>query len=782
MVGPGGRASTSAPIDSSIESSMDTASRLADLERELQGTRDQLAATSEVLTALGASTGTADAVLDTVVRNVRRLCTSDVALVYLLQGHHYQLVRSVGPSDEYIDYIGAHPLAADRGTLAGRVGLERRTQQVTDVLSDPEYGRQDAQRIGGFRTVVGAPMIVGDALVGVLQAWRTRVAPFDEAELAVLSTFATQAAIAIRNVDLVHELESRTAELGQKVYQLEAIGAVIDAVNSSLDLDEVLARIVRHAVQLSETDGGSIMEFDEETERFLVRATYGTSSTVLERLRHTSIELSQTLVGRAALLRHPLQEPDLGLVQRDPHQQALFDAGWRSMLVVPMLRDELIVGILVVRRLSTGPFSRETSDMLLAFADQSALAIVNARLFRELEVKSTELEIVSRHKSEFLASMSHELRTPLNAIIGFSEVLLERMYGELNDKQDEYLHDILGSGQHLLALLNDVLDLSKVEAGRMELDRTAIAIAEVVDDSLLLVRERAAQRGIRLASEVPPDVPAVHADRLRLRQVIVNLLSNAVKFSPAGGSVRVRVRPVAREVEVAVSDEGPGVAIEDRERIFESFQQGSRGRVHEEGTGLGLTLCRRIVDLHGGRMWLHSEVGAGSTFGFAIPFAASPLTELTELTPDSEITAPAPQDAPVVVVIDDDPGARELLTVHLQSAGVAVRTAETGAAGVAAVRETLPAAVILDIRLPDLDGWQLLRLLKDDPTTAPIPVIVVSVVDEPGRGTAMGAARVPREAGRRDAAAACDRTSGLHRPRPPALPAARLMVGRCEQA
>ena len=666
-------------------------------------------------------------------------------------------MRSVGPSDEYIDYIGAHPLAADRGTLAGRVGLERRTQQVTDVLSDPEYGRQDAQRIGGFRTVVGAPMIVGDALVGVLQAWRTRVAPFDEAELAVLSTFATQAAIAIRNVDLVHELESRTAELGQKVYQLEAIGAVIDAVNSSLDLDEVLARIVRHAVQLSETDGGSIMEFDEETERFLVRATYGTSSTVLERLRHTSIELSQTLVGRAALLRHPLQEPDLGLVQRDLHQQALFDAGWRSMLVVPMLRDELIVGILVVRRLSTGPFSRETSDMLLAFADQSALAIVNARLFRELEVKSTELEIVSRHKSEFLASMSHELRTPLNAIIGFSEVLLERMYGELNDKQDEYLHDILGSGQHLLALLNDVLDLSKVEAGRMELDRTAIAIAEVVDDSLLLVRERAAQRGIRLASEVPPDVPAVHADRLRLRQVIVNLLSNAVKFSPAGGSVRVRVRPVAREVEVAVSDEGPGVAIEDRERIFESFQQGSRGRVHEEGTGLGLTLCRRIVDLHGGRMWLHSEVGAGSTFGFAIPFAASPLTvTLTELTPDSEITAPAPQDAPVVVVIDDDPGARELLTVHLQSAGVAVRTAETGAAGVAAVRETLPAAVILDIRLPDLDGWQLLRAAEGRPDHGAHPGHRGIRRRRAGPRHRDGRGAVSREAGDARAAAACD--------------------------
>ena len=258
------------------------------------------------------------------------------------------------------------------------------------------------------------------------------------------------------------------------------------------------------------------------------------------------------------------------------------------MLAVPMLRADRIVGILVVRRRRPGGFSGETSDMLLAFADQSALAIVNARLFRELEVKTAELEVASRHKSEFLASMSHELRTPLNAVIGFSEVLLERMYGELNDKQDEYLQDILSSGQHLLALLNDILDLSKVEAGRMELDRTAFAIAR--GDRRQPVHGAGARRrsaAFDSTSEVAPDVPDVHADRLRMRQVIVNLLSNAVKFSPpavrsgsGSGQWPVRWRSPSRTT-------GPGVAVEDRERIFESFQQGSRGRVHEEGTGLG---------------------------------------------------------------------------------------------------------------------------------------------------------------------------------------------------
>ena len=215
------------------------------------------------------------------------------------------------------------------------------------------------------------------------------------------------------------------------------------------------------------------------------------------------------------------------------------------MLAVPLLRADRIIGILVVRRLTPGRFSGETSDMLLAFADQSALAIVNARLFRELEVKTAELEVASRHKSEFLASMSHELRTPLNAIIGFSEVLLERMYGELNDKQDEYLRDILGSGQHLLVLLNDILDLSKIEAGHMELERTTFSLSEAIDDSMFMVRERAVQRGIRLDREIARDVPDVHADRVRIRQVIVNLLTNAVKFTPPGGSVKVGVHTCA---------------------------------------------------------------------------------------------------------------------------------------------------------------------------------------------------------------------------------------------
>ncbi len=707
----------------------------SDVQRDLRDTREQLAATSEVLAALAVSTESADTVLDTVVRSVCRLTDSDAAFVYLTDGSHYRLARSAGISDELVEYIDRHPVASDRATMVGRIGLDRRVQQVVDVLDDPLY-RRDYQRLGGFRTVVGAPLQFGETLVGVLSVWRNRVAAFDDRELELLGTFAAQAAMAIRNVNLYRALESRTAELDRKVHQLEAIGAVIDAVNSSLDLDEVLAGIVKHAVQLSDTDGGSIMEFDDETDRFQVRATYGTGTDVLDRLRRISIGLNDTFVGHAVRAGHPLQVSDLGAVDRDLHQQALFDAGWRSMLAVPLLRDDRIIGILVVRRHRTGDFSDETSEMLLAFADQSALAIVNARLYRELEVKSAELEIASRHKSEFLASMSHELRTPLNAVIGFSEVLLERMYGDLNDKQDEYLRDILSSGQHLLALLNDVLDLSKVEAGRMELELTTFGVRDAIDDSLSMVRERAAQRGIALECEVAPDVSDVRADRLRIRQVIVNLLSNAVKFTPPGGTVRVSAVAASGDVDISVVDTGPGVPMDDRERIFESFQQGGRGLSREEGTGLGLTLSRRIVHLHAGRMWLDSAVGAGSTFGFTIPGSAPPVAETHPPAPGHGHRA-----APTVVVIEDDPGSRELLTVHLTAAGLVVTSAESGTEGLAMVRETLPDAVILDIRLPDLDGWDLLERLKADPATNEIPVVVASVVDERSRGIALGAAR-----------------------------------------
>ncbi|HEV7195557.1 MAG TPA: ATP-binding protein, partial [Pedococcus sp.] len=330
-----------------------------------------------------------------------------------------------------------------------------------------------------------------------------------------------------------------------------------------------------------------------------------------------------------------------------------------------------------------------------------------------------------------LASMSHELRTPLNAVLGFSEVLLERMFGEINEKQEDYLRDIHGSGKHLLELLNEILDLSKVEAGQMELQFTDLEIPVALEYAVSMLRERASAHSIDLRVELGEGLVPVEVDELRFKQVVLNLVSNAVKFTPDGGSVVLRAERVDTDLQVSVADTGVGIPVEDRERIFDSFQQGGRGASREEGTGLGLTLSRRIVELLGGRMWLESEVGQGSTFGFAIPLRPT----RGEVQRDGDGPALAS-----IVVIEDDRPSLDLLTAYLSGATLRVTTARDGQSGLDAVRRVRPSAVLLDIRLPGLDGWAVLEAVKSEPETKHIPVIVLSIVDERSRGAALGAA------------------------------------------
>jgi signal transduction histidine kinase/ActR/RegA family two-component response regulator len=694
---------------------------------------DQFAAANEVLSALGRSAGDPDAVLTSVVESACRLCRSQAAHLYVLEGGVYRLIKAVGLSDESLRLIAEHPFPVDRDTLLGRVGLDRRAQQIDDVLADPEYGRYDLQRVAGFRTTMGAPMILDDEVVGALGVWRNDVNPFDEREMAIVSAFAAQAAMAVNAIKLVQELETRGTELARKVDELEALREVGEAVNSSLDVEAVLSTIAMHAVELSGTDGGSIMEYDEPERSFLVRSVYQTAPAVVDRLRSIRIDVDETLVGRAAKERHPIAVPDLGAVPLDPHLQILYDDGWRSLVAVPMLREGNIVGSLVIRRKRTGDFTEETVDLLETFASQSALALQNAQLFRELKEQSLELELASRHKSEFLASMSHELRTPLNAVLGFSEVLLERMFGELNERQEEYLHDIHSSGRHLLELLNEILDLSKIEAGKMALEYSSIDLRTVLDDTAAMLRERAATQGVELSMDVADDIDVVHSDVLRLKQIVLNLMTNAVKFTGAGGSVVVRARRRGVDVDITVTDSGIGVPEADQQRIFESFQQGGRGSSREEGTGLGLTLSKRLVELLGGRMWLDSKVGVGSTFGFSIPGREREGVERRDESAEAPLVGQ-------VVVIEDDRPSLELMTVYLSGMTTGVIEARDGPSGLDAVRRVRPDVVLLDIRLPGIDGWAVLEALKADPGTREIPVIVVSIVDERARGVALGAA------------------------------------------
>jgi signal transduction histidine kinase len=714
--------------------------RLPAERQALQDAREQSAASREILAALGRDVANPGAVLDTVLEYAARLCGAQAAQLFLLDGDVFRLSRVAGAtSEEYRKYLEGHPIARNRSSIVGRVAEDMRTHQIPDVLNDADYGRHDLQQRGGFRTLLSTPMILQDEVVGVLSMWRTDVAPFDIRERELLEDFAAQGAIVLRQRDLMRALESRGEELASKVAQLEALREVGETIGSSLDLDEVLDRIVSNAVRLTNlgfgditlgTDGGSIMEYDESSDSFLVRAAFGSSPALLEQLRAITIHRESTLVGQTALTHGPVEVPDLGQVDRDPHLDILFRDGWRSVLAVPMLRGDKLVGVLVIRRRGTGTFPPDVIELLQTFASQSALAIVNARLFGELETKTSELEIASRHKSEFLASMSHELRTPLNAVIGFSEVLLDRMFGEINERQEEYLRDIWNSGRHLLELLNEILDLSKVEAGHMVLEPNIFCVGSAVEDALAMVRERATLHAITVTVEVADDVGTIVADELKFKQVVLNLLSNAVKFTRDGGSVSIRASRDVNELTVTVTDTGIGVPPEDQERIFESFQQGRRGAPKEEGTGLGLTLSRKIVDLFGGRMWLESTPGVGSTFGFSIPG----LQERGD-----KVAFPDGGDHPVIVLVDDDWASLDLISAYLDGSPTQVLRAWDGVEALEVIRRVLPAAVVLDIKLPRLDGWQVLAELKGDPATAAIPVVIASAVDDRPRGLALGA-------------------------------------------
>jgi signal transduction histidine kinase len=465
-------------------------------------------------------------------------------------------------------------------------------------------------------------MLKGRRVLGVITIYRHEVRPFTDNQVALIETFADQAVIAIENVRLFNELRARTEQLTRSVSELKALGEVGRAVSSTLDLETVLATIVSRATELAGLDGGSIWEYDDARGEFLLHATNRLPGELVDVLRASPIRRGEGALGRLAVTGEPVEIADIANERSYPGRlrAILTRHGYRSVLAVPLLREDQLLGALAVNRSTPGGFAAEIVDLMKTFATQSALAIQNARLFREIEHKSRELETASRHKSEFLANMSHELRTPLNAIIGFSEVLSEQMFGPINDKQAEYLRDILESGRHLLALINDILDLSKIEAGRMELEAADFDLPGTIENALILVRERAGRHGIELVHEVDCELGSIRADQRKVKQVLLNLLTNALKFTPDGGRVEVCARALDGVAEISVADTGVGIAPEDQAAVFEEFRQVGTAAKKVEGTGLGLAISRKFIELHGGRIWVTSAPGAGSTFAFTLPF------------------------------------------------------------------------------------------------------------------------------------------------------------------
>jgi signal transduction histidine kinase len=587
---------------------------LQERNAELREALEHQTATAEVLSIISRSPTDVQPVLDAIVESAARVCGIDDVGLRLREGNVTVPRAHFGSIP-----IGHAEISTDEPQY--RWMHEHGALHVPDAQAQTEFPTLGSA--GNFRTFLGAPLLQQRELIGTLNARRTEVRPFTPAQIKLLETFADQAVIAIENVRLFQELEARTRELARSVGELKALGEVGQAVSSTLELETVLATIVSHAVQLSGTDCGVIYEYDQSTQEFHLRASHRMEDEVVDALRAAPIRLGEGVTGQAVTTRAPVQVPDI-LDQREYTgtrvRPMLTRLGYRSLLSIPLFREQQIMGGLTVWRKQSGNFEPEIVNLLQTFAIQSALAIQNARLFREIEDKGREIETANRHKSEFLANMSHELRTPLTAIIGFSEVLSEKLFGELNDKQNEYMDDIVSSGRHLLSLINDILDLSKVEAGRMELDLTKFDIPTAIENALILIRERATRHGIMVRHTVDEQLGEVLGDERKFKQILLNLLSNAVKFTAEGGRIDVDAALTNEAVEISVSDTGVGIAAENQETIFEEFRQvGTDYSKKREGTGLGLTLTRKFVELHGGKIWVKSAVGKGSRFTFTLP-------------------------------------------------------------------------------------------------------------------------------------------------------------------
>jgi signal transduction histidine kinase len=371
-------------------------------------------------------------------------------------------------------------------------------------------------------------------------------------------------------------------------------------------------------VQLSGTDAGAIYVFDQATKLFRLRSTYGMSEEMIAGIKEHQVGVGDALE-QAAKQRGLVQIADLRDQPTSLVHELIMKAGYRALLVVPLLGPDQTVGALVVRRKEPGEFPKQTTDLLQTFAAQSVVAIQNARLFREIEDKSRQLAVASEHKSQFLANMSHELRTPLNAILGYTELIIDDIYGEVPAKMRGVLERVQSNGRHLLGLINDVLDLSKIEAGQLSLTLTDYSIADVVQTVLTAVEPLASAKHIALKSELPPDLPRAHGDERRVAQVLLNLVGNAIKFTDIG-EVAVRASAANGSFTIAVRDTGPGIPESDHGRIFEEFQQADTSSTRKKGgTGLGLAIVKRIVEMHGGKIGVESTLGQGSTFAFTLP-------------------------------------------------------------------------------------------------------------------------------------------------------------------
>jgi len=598
--------------------------------RELSDALEQQTATSEVLKVISNSLADTQPVFDAIVQSGLKLFPGAAVSIALPDGDQVKAVAVAEADAARAEaWWRRFPFPLTRDYMHSLAILDARVVDFPDVEGAPPelaVGKRNFLE-SGYRAVTIMPMLRAGAAIGALSVVRVAPGPLSEKQLATLRSFASQAVIAIENTRLLSELQARTRELAHSVEELRALGEVSQTVNSTLDLETVLDTIVAKAVQLSATEAGAIYVFSNRRQQFRLRATYGMSDDLIRAIRRQASHLGDSAFGEAVAARHPLQVADLRNEPPSLIRDIVLNAGYRAVLIVPLLRLDRVVGALVVRRREPGEFPKSTIDLLMTFAEQSVLAIQNARLFGEIEEKGHQLEIASRHKSQFLANMSHELRTPLNSVLGFAEMLADGLYGDLPERAKAALIKVQNNGRHLLGMINDVLDLSKIEAGQLTLALDDYSVAQLVNSVVTSTESLARAKGLALTAEVAPGLPIGRGDERRLTQVLFNLVGNAIKFTDTG-SVEISARVVDSVFELTVRDTGPGIAPDDQERIFEEFQQIDSSSTRQKGgTGLGLAISRRIVEMHGGTLSVQSALGQGSTFRITVPVRAEEQRE-----------------------------------------------------------------------------------------------------------------------------------------------------------
>jgi signal transduction histidine kinase/CheY-like chemotaxis protein len=681
-------------------------------------------------------------VFETMLANATRLCEAKFGNLFLREGRMFRAVAIHGEST-YLDLL-RRDLVIDVSGFPhiplGRLFETKDVVHVSDLMAERAYLERfpplvDLVESAGARSLLIVPMLKEGELLGAIAIYRQEIRPFSEKQIELVKSFASQAVIAIENVRLLTELRARTEELGQSVEELRALGEVTQAVNSTLELQTVLSTIVAKAVQLSDTDAGSIYVHDETQQEFQLQANYGMSDDLIAALKDHHTDISGAVAG-AAKRGEPDQVPDMQAEPSIPANEIMLQAGYRARLLVPLMRFNEVMGALVVRRKAPGEFSKNTIDLLRTFAAQSVLAIQNARLFQEIEEKGRQLELASQHKSQFVASMSHELRTPLNAIIGLTEMMVTNAARFGTEKAAEPLKRVHRAGQHLLGLINQVLDLSKIEAGKLELNPESVSLAPLIDEVVGTARQLAQQNKNNLVVEAQEKLGVLTVDPMRLRQILLNLLSNACKFT-SQGEVKLRARKVTdgrNWVEFAVADTGIGMTPEQQAKLFEEFTQADSSTARRYGgTGLGLAITRKLARMMGGDVTVTSEPGKGSVFTARLPAGPDPVAK-------AATNGSRPPGNDCVLVVDDDATARELIAEQLKAEGFSVVTAAGGLEGLKLAKDLRPMVITLDVMMPDLDGWSVLAALRQDPDLAEIPVIMITILDEHRRGVALGAA------------------------------------------